>query len=178
MSHTDMKCDLDRNTTMKRPQLGRSRLGYLLTLLLLAVGLTGCEEKPKVAERAYVSMTGHNYTEDYIHQFYIDGAWGGNVFSYSGGGGFVCCIGVPKEWRPGLTATVRWTTSSSIPGTHSGETWHEQVVPIDRYEVAGGTVNTHFLPDNKVRLIIREMGPRAVNYPGPPPPVKPADWPY
>ena len=163
---------------MTRHQLGRFRLGYLLTLLLLAIGLTGCEEKPKVAERAYIKITGYNHTEDYIHQFYVDQGGGGNVFAYSGGGGFVCCIGVPGEWRPGLTATVRWTTSSSIPGTHSGETWHEQVVPIEPYGKEGTTLNVHFLPLGKVRLIISMMGSGNPNYPGPPYPEKPADWPY
>jgi hypothetical protein len=147
-------------------------------LLSILVGLAGCEEKPKPAERAYVTMTGHNYTEDYIHQFYVEGAWGGNVRAYGGGGKFTCCVGVPRYWRPGLTATVRWTTSSSIPGTHSGETWHEEIVAIDPYEKAGGSMNTHFFPDNKVRLIVSEMGPSAEKYPGPPPPEKPADWPY
>ena len=163
---------------MKRHQLGRFRLGYLLTLLLLAVGLTGCEEKPKVAERAYVKMTGYNYTEDYIHEFYIDGAWGGNVRAYGGGGGFVCCLGVPEEWRTGLTATVRWSTSASRNKPYTGETWHEELVSIEPYGIAGSILHVHFLPDNKVRLIVSHIGPRTPNYPGPPPPVKPADWPY
>jgi hypothetical protein len=163
---------------MTRHQLGRFRLGYLLSLFLLAVGLTGCEEKPKVVEPAYVKMSAYNHTEDYIHQYYIDGAWGGNSRAYGGGGKFVCCIGVPEEWRPGLTATVRWTTSSSIPGTHSGETWHEQVVPIEPYGIAGTRLNVHFLPDNKVRLLVWSGAAGSEGYSGPEAPVKPADWPY
>lgn len=163
---------------MKRHPLRRIQLGHLFALFLIAIGLAGCEEKPKVVEPAYVKMTGYNYTEDYIHQFYIDGAWGGNVRAYGGGGGFVCCIGVPEGWRAGLASTVRWTTSSSIPGTHSGETWHEEIVPIEPYGIAGSILHVHFLPDNKVRLIVSHIGPRTPNYPGPPPPVKPDDWPY
>jgi len=158
-------------------KFGHSQLRYLFIFLLLMLGLIGCEQKPKAAGSAYASMGGYNYTEDYIHQFYIDGAWGGNVFAY-GGGGSVCCVGLPEFWRPGLTATVRWTTSSSVPGTHSGETWHEHIVPIDPYGKAAGRMNVHFLPDDKIRLIVSEMGPRAIDYPGPAYPEPPADWPY
>ncbi len=149
---------------------------YLAVLMLM--GLAGCEEKPKPNERAYPTMTGHNYTEDYIHEFYIDGAWGGNVRAYGGGGKFTCCVGVPREWKEGLSATVRWTTSASRNKPYTGETWHEKVILIDPYEVAGGSMNVHFLPDYKIRLVVSEMGPGAENYPGPPQPEKPADWPY
>ncbi|MDD1964722.1 DUF3304 domain-containing protein [Pseudomonas putida] len=161
--------------------LNSSRIwqGYLFTVLILTLGLSGCDKKPEVAETAYVKMRAYNHTEDYVHQYYIDGAWGGNSFAYGGGGKFVCCIGVPEEWRPGLTATVRWTTSASRKSKkpYTGETWHEQVVIIEPYGEAGSTMNTHFLPDNKVRLIVSNFSSGYPNYPGPAYPEKPADWP-
>jgi hypothetical protein len=87
-------------------------------------------------------------------------------------------MGVPEDWYPGLSAKVRWTTSSSIPGTHSGETWHEAVVAVEPYGKDATTLNVHFLPDGKVRLIISIMGAGNPDYPGPDYPEKPADWPY
>jgi len=157
----------------------QSQLSYLFIFLSLTLGLVGCDEKPNVTGPAYLTMSAYNHTEDYVHQYYIDGAWGGNSFAYGGGGKFVCCIGVPEQWRPGLTVTVRWTTSASRHSkkTYTGETWHEQVVIIEPYGKAGSRMNTHFLPDNKIRLIVSEMGSGHPNYPGPPPPEKPAGWP-
>ena len=158
---------------------GRFRLSYLFILLLMATGLIGCEQKPKIAEPAYIKMRAYNHTEDYVHQYYLDGAWGGNSFAYGGGGKFVCCIGVPEKWRPGLTATVRWTTSASRASKkpYTGETWHEQVVEIEPYDKVGNTMNTHFLPDNKIRLIVSNFSSGYPNYPGPAYPEKPAGWP-
>ncbi|MDD1964724.1 DUF3304 domain-containing protein [Pseudomonas putida] len=155
-----------------------SRLSRLFIFLLLTLGLIGCEKKPKAIEPSFIKITGYNHTEDYIHQFYVDQGGGGNVFAYGGGGKFTCCIGVPGEWRPGMMATVRWTTSSSIPGTHSGETWHEERVPIEPYDDEATTLGVHFLPMGKVRLIISRMGAGNPDYPGPAYPEKPADWPY
>ncbi|NWC11984.1 DUF3304 domain-containing protein [Pseudomonas agarici] len=144
---------------------------------LLITTLVGCGGEEPDKGPATASITGYNNTEDYIHRFFVDESWGGNVFAYSGGGKFVCCINYPREWRPDLTATVRWSTSSSIPKTFSGETWHEQVVPIEQFDELG-TLNVHFLPDHKVRLIISPGSPGFPGYRGPDAPVKPADWPY
>jgi hypothetical protein len=146
-------------------------------LLLLIVLLSGCKEKPKEDDGPRMAaISPYNHTPDYIHQLYVDGTWGGNSRAYGGGGSFVCCISYPKVWRPGLTATVRWTTSSSIPGGGAEETWHEQVVPIERYDRDGG-LNVHFLPGNRVRLLIWPGSPDLEGYRGPAAPVKPANWP-
>ncbi|MBL9222975.1 hypothetical protein PD5205_02341 [Xanthomonas fragariae] len=105
---------------------------------------------------------------------------GGNSYPYGGGGSFVCCVTYPRQWRPGLTAKVRWTTSSGIPGIHSEPVWHEKVVPIERYEKPGTTLNVHFLPEGKVRLLIWNgaAGSKGYKgYKGPDAPVKPEGWP-
>ncbi|WP_256046177.1 DUF3304 domain-containing protein, partial [Xanthomonas translucens] len=98
--------------------------------------LVACKAEPSTTAEASISP--YNHTEDYIHQLYIDGQWGGNSRPYGGGGSFVCCVTYPRQWHPGLTAKVRWTTSSGIPGGDDPtETWHEKVVPIERYEKPG-----------------------------------------
>ncbi|MDT4841594.1 hypothetical protein FQZ97_754550 [compost metagenome] len=153
----------------------------LVLLALCALALLGaCSSKKPAAESYSASLSPYNHTEDYIHQFYVDGAGGGNSSPYGGGGSFVCCISAPAQWRPGLSATVKWTTSSGIPGDKRPEaitpTWHEKVVPIDRYDVPGGLMNVHFLPNNEVRLVVSNMRAGAKGYPGPAYPVKPPDW--
>lgn len=137
-------------------------------------------DQPQDGGMATASISPYNHTGDYIHQLYVNGQWGGNSYAYGGGGSFVCCIIYPRKWRPGLTATVRWTTSSSNPNATPEEgtpTWHEKVVPIERYEKSGTTLNVHFLPEGQVRLIITNLSAGHPDYPGPPPPEAPPNWP-
>jgi hypothetical protein len=155
----------------------------VLALCALATVIAACEPaEPAKPKPVYGSITAYNHTGDYIHQFYINGTWGGNSFAYGGGGGGVCCIGYPAQWHEGLSATVRWTTSSSDPTDKSEdaatEYWHEKVVPIERYtEDDLGDLRVHFLPDGEVRLIVSVMGARHPDYPGPAYPVAPPGWP-
>lgn len=150
----------------------------VLSIVLLTTVLVGCNAEEPDEGPASASISGYNHTDDYIHRFFVDGAWGGNVFAYSGGGGFVCCINYPNEWRPDLTATVRWSTSASKNKPFNEVTWHEQVVPIERYDQPGTRLNVHFLPDSKVRLLIWNGSAGSTGYRGPPAPVKPDDWSY
>ncbi len=148
------------------------------TLAALSV-LAACSKQDDIPDdKATASITSYNHTPDYIHQFYVDDAGGGNSFAYGGGGKFVCCVVYPRVWHPGLKATVKWTTSSSDPnatGDAAQEHWHEAVVPIEKYTEAG-TLNVHFLPGGKVRLIISKMGAGHPDYPGPAYPVAPPDF--
>lgn len=154
-------------------------LGLTAVAAASLYALTACATKPDpMDDKATASITSYNHTPDYIHQFYVDGTWGGNSFAYGGGGKFVCCVVYPKTWRPGLTATVKWTTSSSDPnatGDAAKPHWHEAVVPIEKY-VETGTLHVHFLPEGKVRLIISNWVAGHPKYPGPAYPVKPADF--
>ena len=156
------------------------RFSAAASAVVMLYVLTACATKPHpMDDKATASITSYNHTPDYIHQFYVDGTWGGNSFAYGGGGKFVCCLVYPKTWRPGLTAKVKWTTSSSDPnatGDAVKEHWHEAVVPIERYAEEADTLHVHFLPEGKVRLIISNKGPGQRNYPGPSYPVKPADF--
>lgn len=145
--------------------------------VLLFVVLVGCNGEEQDNGPATASIIGYNNTEHYIHRFFVDESWGGNVRAYSGGGGVVCCISYPREWSSDLAAVVRWSTSSSIPDGPRGVTWHEKIVPIESYDQLGD-LNVHFLPGNQVRLIISPGSPGFPGYRGPDAPVKPIDWPY
>ncbi len=153
------------------------RLLQAISIGLLITTLVGCGGEEPDKGPATASIIGYNNTENYIHRFFVDESWGGNVFAYSGGGGIVCCINYPREWRPDLTATVRWSTSASKPNPYTGTTWHEKVVPIEPFDELGD-LNVHFLPDHKVRLIISPGSPGFPGYRGPDAPVKPNGWPF
>ncbi|NNA45409.1 DUF3304 domain-containing protein [Pseudomonas lactis] len=153
------------------------RLLQAVGVALLITALMGCNGEEEDKGPAIAKISGYNHTENYIHRFFINGSWGGNVFAYGGGGKFVCCIKYPREWRPDLTATVRWSTSSSDPEGPDDVYWHEEVVPIEYYDKLG-SLNVHFLPDNKVRLLIWNGLAGSKGYRGPDAPEKPADWPY
>ncbi len=152
----------------------------LFPMAVMASALSACSTEGGLPpDKATAQISGYNHTEDYIHEFYVDGAWGGNVFAYSGGGKFVCCIVYPRQWREGLTAKVRWSNSSSDPkatGADAEGRWHELVAPIERYREPGTTLNVHFLPDGQVRLIVFSGSDLAPGYPGPRLPPKPKDF--
>lgn len=150
-----------------------------ITLALPLLLMAACSSaQPPDPDMAGARMRAYSHTGDYIHQYYIDGQYGGNSRAYGGGGRFTCCIMYPRQWRPGLSATVRWTTSDSNPNGSPEETWHEAVVPIERYEQTGTRLNVHFLPGHQVRLIIWNGAAGMPGYPGPDAPVEPADYPY
>ncbi|WP_116358494.1 DUF3304 domain-containing protein [Cupriavidus taiwanensis] len=150
-----------------------------IALAALSMLVGACSKSEGLEDdMAASSITAYNHTPDYIHQFYIDDAWGGNSFAYGGGGGFVCCVTYPRKWHQGLSVKVRWTISSSDPnatGAEAEETWHEAIVPIEKYDKPGN-VNVHFLPNGNVRLIISSKGAGHPDYPGPDYPVKPPDF--
>lgn len=149
----------------------------LCALALLVLPLVACSGKKRAPESQSANISAYNHTGDYIHQFYVDGAGGGNSRPYGGGGSFVCCISYPAKWRPGLSAKVKWTTSSGNPKDTSPEAavehWHEKVVSIEKYDEPGGLLNVHFLPNGEVRLIISNKRAGAKDYPGPAYPAKP-----
>ncbi|WP_170292279.1 DUF3304 domain-containing protein [Xanthomonas maliensis] len=154
----------------------RRTIAYVLMTLALASLLSACKAEPASAT-AEAKISPYNHTEDYIHQLYVDGEWGGNSRPYGGGGSFVCCVAYPRQRHPGLTATVKWTTSSGIPGIRSEPIWHEKVVPIEPYDHPGTTLNVHFLPQGQVRLLIWNGSAGSKGYKGPDAPVKPDNWP-
>lgn len=81
-----------------------------------------------------LNLNALNYTEIPIGKFYVDGTWGGNVRSRigSGGLGILCCVSLPKKWRPGLTVTVEWRDDEMYKNDPNSLT--SRVVPVEKYE--------------------------------------------
>lgn len=153
---------------------------HLAWLLCGLLPLAACSQESRLPPTATANISPYNHTSDYIDQISIDGQGGGNSRAYGGGGSFVCCISYPRQWHQGLSATVRWRTSSSDPTiTHEQNVYqlHEKTVPIERYEQTGTRLNVHFLPNHNVRLIIWNGDADTEGYPGPAAPEPPPNWP-
>jgi hypothetical protein len=127
---------------------------------------------------AGVDLTGVHHLGDKfnIAEFYVNGYSGANVGREGGGGRSVCCVLLPKKWRPGLTAEVRWDINDwtnenraeikagnyrSVAG--QGMAYIAQV-PVERYEVASH-VWVHFFAGGKVRVVSSPIGSEGSRHP-------------
>jgi hypothetical protein len=105
-----------------------------------------------------------------ISGFYVDRYYGHNVHreSGNGGGGDVCCVLLPKTWRPGLTVELRWAVgdwSKEIPAeidagnykSVTSEGVYKAKVTVERYETPAH-IYVHFYTGGKVRVVSSEIG--------------------
>ncbi|MGR2683078.1 DUF3304 domain-containing protein [Chromobacterium haemolyticum] len=74
--------------------------GWLILLLL-----SGCTTSPKtigVGARVVNTVAGTSIVQASF-----------NGQGMGGGGGEECCVSLPEQWRPGMTATIEWGGSES-----------------------------------------------------------------
>jgi hypothetical protein len=107
-----------------------------------------------------VQHLGHDY---HISEFYVNKYGGTNVGREGGGGGSVCCVMIPVQWRPGLTVDVRWEVMDwshenrkeiEVGNFESVTTngIYMAKVPVEKYE-RSGDVYVHFFPKGRVRVV-------------------------
>lgn len=138
----------------------RSITSRLIVPATAFIFLVGCMD-----ESVYISLSGLNYTDDYIADFTVNGHSGANIQDNGGGGSFVCCVAIPNRWREDLSVTVRWVHSS----THSGP-YKEKTVKIPPYADGDfGTLVVHFYPDDNVRVLVTTKTSEHPAYPYPRP---------
>jgi hypothetical protein len=152
---------------------------YCLLVLPLLGG--GCKAQPP--EMLHPSVSGYNHTSAAINNFTVNGSGGGNIGPHEGGGSFVCCTTVPRQWRAGMKATVEWEkdpepfSSVNWPQPMFSEAWNKQAeahraqytrhrvtVEIPRYEGVG-SMNVHFLPCDQVLVAVNGVLPGYPGYP-------------
>jgi hypothetical protein len=114
---------------------------------IIGVGLTGFQH------------IGPNFN---IAGFYVNGYYGGTVGREGGGGGEVCCVVLPRKWRPGLVAEVRWTVADWSnenraeidAGNYRSVTdqRYKAIVPVEKYLNAENFF-VHFYRGGKVRVV-------------------------
>jgi len=113
-----------------------------------------------------MDLVGYNYTDEHVEAFTVNGYPGPNIYPHSGGGKFVCCISVPREWKPGMTVTVKWTddrNANPIP-------WKTRVVEVPAYTPEDiSRFAVHFFSGGEVKVLVTTKGPGHPDYPYPSP---------
>ena len=120
---------------------------FFVVAIAAPLWLSACDDSTVNLSRKTVNaeLTGYNHTDRFIGAFYVNGQWGGNIDSGSGGGSFVCCVELPNPWHEGLKVRVKWEDYDGVI--------HERDVPVPRYEAkkAGG-LNVHFLRSGEIKV--------------------------
>lgn len=148
-------------------QLVQTMLRLLLVLSLSALMACTPKEEAKPDPMAAGGIVGVNYTGEGIQEFSIDGAWGGSMGSYGGGGGTVCCVRYPRKWSPGLKVTVEWVSGHYDKHDKFIEKEHKKIVPIEKF-TEPGEVYVLFFPKDEVRVYITNTGVGSKDFPGNP----------
>lgn len=158
---------------------------WFMRLLMFAVAASllywcihSLRETMRKESFASVSLTGVHHLGDKFNvaQFYVDGYDGSNVGREGGGGSDVCCVRLPKKWRPELSVEVRWSIGDwskenraeieagnyrSVDGAGAD---YIANVPVERYEVAEH-VWVHFFAGGKVRVVSSAPGSGGPEHP-------------
>ncbi|MGO4812258.1 DUF3304 domain-containing protein [Cupriavidus sp. 2MCAB6] len=143
---------------------GRASLRAVLlsSVLFLLLRLGGCTD-----DMIPVEVTGYNHMDKRaIVSFTVNGAGGPNLGPGGGGGSFNCCIEIPKRWRPGMKAKIRWEYGSGDDSPREAE------VAIPKYTAQNrGAVQVHFYPEHRVKIVVSRY---SLGHPANPLPQK--DW--
>jgi len=157
---------------------GRDRiLAVLLSACLLLV--SGCS----IGESDYLTdnLKAVNHTSHSINYYAVNGYGGGNVDPH-GFSGSVCCMSIPREWRPGLKVFVEWVTdpdpyarlppigsplySAAYAEHKKSYRQHGALVEVPRYGTEGVcSLKIHFLPCNQLKATTACWGFRQPDYP-------------
>ncbi|OGB05564.1 MAG: hypothetical protein A3G29_00515 [Burkholderiales bacterium RIFCSPLOWO2_12_FULL_64_99] len=146
-----------------------------LVVLPLSVVLTSCFQE----ETKALPYLGVNHTDAWVPTFLINGEGGVlNVPPLGGGGGEVCCVTMPKRWRPNLMVTVKWRKQGHWLKDAQGKYviqnggrvlieggWVEQTVPVPEYTDRDlSHFDVHFLPGDKVQVKVSFIYPEHKDY--------------
>lgn len=127
-----------------------------------ACGARRAEPPDKVG---FGPIVGANYTKNAIQSFTVDGAWGGNVHPYSGGGSYLCCARYPGQWTPAFNVLVQWRRSDRRAADGVWQiTSIETRVSVEKY-INEGNVYVLFLPRANVKVFISEVGVGSPHFP-------------
>ena len=145
---------------------------FLLALLCMAPA--ACRDTSHDTFGSSVTPMDHDPSDTFVREVYIDGHWVGSAGM--GGSTVAGGISLPRKWRPGLTAVVKWERCDLYDRNHPVPDdkachWTEKVVPIHQYDQVGRTW-VHFVGGDRVLIIPSMLAPNHPDYPGPNYPTK------
>jgi hypothetical protein len=162
--------------------LPKAILAMLMALLLVGA-LSACkpaaQAPPGPPPPMNVGITGYNFTNEGVQEYYVDGSRGSNLPPLGGGGKTSCCVSLPDRWTPHLKVTVDWTIG------HYTEPWEKRkhmtvaeesdccwtqrtlskTVRVERYGEKGGRLQVFFLPNDEVQVWVYDAGPQNPEHP-------------
>lgn len=106
----------------------------------------------------------HHLGQDYlIPEFYINKYGGTGVQREGGGSGEMCCIMIPRRWRPGLLVEVRWRVEDWSHADRleieagnyrsvKARAMYIAKVPVEKYSEVY-SLYVHFFPNGQVRVL-------------------------
>ncbi|RYZ79523.1 MAG: DUF3304 domain-containing protein [Proteobacteria bacterium] len=113
----------------------------------------------------------HLGSEYFINRFFIDQSIGDNIGEGGGGGSIVCCVTLPRQWRPSISVDVRWKVHHIIrkndpksPDTAELEGIYHAQVPVEKY-IKPGDFFVHFFPKGRVRVLVSNVASNSEEHP-------------
>jgi len=131
--------------------------------LVFSLLLAACGDEEKIG----VSYLGLNHTDKSIVSVIVNDEGGVlDVSAHGGGGKIVCCVMLPRKWKPGLTATIKWQNDGDWLLDAKGKEvirngkrvyvpapWKERTVEVPKYE-AMGEFYIVFFPNDEVKVAV------------------------
>jgi hypothetical protein len=164
---------------MSPHQFMRWLLRTAVVCLLLA-GTLGCKpDSPKTPEPMILGITGYNYTDEGVQEYYVNDKRGSNLPAYGGGGSLSCCVSLPVQWNHELSVEVSWITGhwtvpiEKIQAMSTKEAIEccldrralSKTVSIEPYGKEGGDVQVFFLPNDELQVWVYDAGPQNPGHP-------------
>lgn len=142
--------------------------GASLTIALASMLTAGCARS---YDTVGVSVSAINYTDQELNAYLFmspEGVKkqvaGGEPVRPFEGGGVMCCISLPKKWRPGIKVVLRydWWQGQDKPRQYINKEF--EVPPYPDGQV--GTLWALFYPDGSVEVVSSDFAPGHAKWPG------------
>ena len=142
--------------------------GAALIIALASMLTAGCARSD---DTVGVSVSAINYTDQELNAYLFmspEGVKkqvaGGEPVRPFEGGGVMCCISLPKKWRPGIKVVLRydWWQGEDKPRQYINKEF--EVPPYPDGQV--GTLWALFYPDGSVEVVSSDFAPGHAKWPG------------
>lgn len=158
----------------------KTRLHFALpyAVFFLCLGLSACEPESE-PEKVSLSYLGVNHTDESVVSIIVNGVGGIlDAPAQGGGGAQICCVMLPKRWRPGLTTEIKWQVDGDWLTDDKGKEvlrdgrrvyvpkpYKTQIVEVPQYtDDELGHFDIHIMPGDKVLVKVSSIFPEHPKY--------------